>query len=61
MSAFSVSDSSSASFSPVSFSFSLDDLRKTLPGAEALAGRSVDALKEAVTPGTTNWFFKLPT
>jgi hypothetical protein len=44
-----VPDSYSAYPSPVSFSFPLDDLRKSLPGAEALAGLSGDALKEAVT------------
>ena len=46
--AFPVPDSSSASFSPVSFSFSLDDLHKSLPGAEALEGLSGDALRAAV-------------
>ena len=33
----------------MSFSFPLDDLRKTLPGAEALAGLSGEALRAAVT------------
>ena len=47
--AFPVPNLSSAFCSPVSFSFPLDDLRKTLPGAESLAGLSGEALRAVVT------------